>query len=100
MEAQHGLCLLIRLCDGTPFNKERLAAASSDTTARIWWPARLYPRLVSMCESLLGFNGVYWGHTYGGLLELDDDMFMSRRFARDLSETAQERSLEIQHPPP
>jgi hypothetical protein len=33
-------------------------------------------RLVLMCESLpfpLGFDGVYWGHTYGGLLELDGD---------------------------
>ncbi|KAL2049704.1 hypothetical protein ABVK25_010045 [Lepraria finkii] len=33
-------------------------------------------RLVLVCESLafpLGFEGVYWGHSYGELLELDDD---------------------------
>lgn len=33
-------------------------------------------RLVLVCESLpfpLSFDGVYWGHSYGELLELDDD---------------------------
>jgi hypothetical protein len=33
-------------------------------------------RLVLICESLpfpVGFDGVYWGHSYGELLELDDD---------------------------
>ena len=36
------------------------------------------PRLLEACESLrfpLGTNGVFWGHTFGGLWELDSQNF-------------------------